>query len=534
MDIGVENSDRSTTIGFETAVLKEFKSNVINNVKTIIAVQNMDHVKPSNTLEQVLEKLDKLKNSAREDCYGSLMDSLRFQVKFNSVLHPKSKNYVTEPQPFFQSACTSQETCTLDPFRRNTKSLCLDDRIGGFCSFCDFGKCRKVGQPTLCTMRIREDDDTNTVCLAFNGTLNFNNRCVFPARRTLALCERNMGQERLQFPTHSYCYNSLETKKRSCKGKWSNDLDQCIYPYSFRRCTDFKFTFVPIFEFREGTLDTKSECEKTGRVCFLNNGTYVNNVDICSNEIVVREGYCEDFEYYNVNDGLCTYVPTTIDDLECIHRTATGLCIHKGVTRENCAGQWQDRSFTKSSCLEKGQYCVTRDGQKTLLNSKDCKACHGSPTWAYKWREPLLRKGSEMKKLEWTKVDWVKRNEIRKNFLSVNELREVLKTSASRVLGAKLMGEYKPYLNTLMSAFSGIACDCLEQLDNCFEMGIKTDMSTCNYDATKNGNCVGLYVKPETFSGGEVVTIKGVKVSAANYFASESVISRREDNGILS
>ena len=472
-------------------------------------------------IDEIFEDVKNLKDFPEKDCIGPYRTCKDFQSYYSTSVDPATGNFIQKFIPSRETECMKVEACSLDSIARNTEKKCTGDGLEGLCAICTDFSCRAVGEPTICQLSLPIDDEPSTkkICSSFHGNINARGDCVFPKKLLLSSCFDNQTIWATKMERSiSYCFNSTILDMSSCvtaKGDWEATVSRCKFDFGYTKCNEARLTYVPGYRFMPGWLSNKEQCKAAGKVCILNNGNYSVAPSVCAKARIQRAGYCNDFEYYNSDGGLCTVVPTS---QKVCPSTATGLCIVNKVNG-TCpqSSSWIRRAILPRECSDKGKYCANPDGSTSLLSAMNCVDCGGIIGNAYTWKKGRVLVGSLMRKLEWKKLEWVQRNRMASNVVSIKVLNSLFETAAARSVGAQLVGKFQPFLNTYLSVFKMIACDCVENREDCFGNIIKTPTAMCKKDPTKFGKCGNLFLNPKAFNGQKPISVKEVQVSVGNF-----------------
>ena len=468
--------------------------------------------------------------NAIEDCIGESAES--FQSNFETVPN-SSGNYFKRKTSTDVARCTAISSCNVEGSIRTTQEDCFWDELSGFCQICVKNNCRRVGFPSRCRILPDPSVDLSTLCKNYTATFR-DAKCYLPS--LTANSSTCLGPRPIEITTvgidsvrsRAYCFDPLRTGEVGCTnygGNWNSGISRCLYDLDFASCILKKFKFVPARIFTPGQLHSRSLCTSQ-TICPFNITRDLQDQTVCkaAYEKRIGTGYCDDFEYNNENDGLCTFMP--VDSLfQCGGNfTQTGLCYttkDKASCDQLTSRKWVAKATTRQECLAKGGYCEHADGKLSLLNSTSCTNCGATFRQRYMWIDAVNTYA--MVPGEWKNITWASTNKMAKN-LTVSRVRDLIETSASRYLARQSLNEFQYHLNMFITVFKAISCSCFEKQSNCFDETIKTEIEDCLVDPTKQSTCGGASFSPLNSKSNQTLMITVQEFSAANFLKKNETI----------
>ena len=424
------------------------------------------------TEKAIISALNKLATDA--DCVGDYI-SRQYQSRYISRIDPPTGNYMLKFKQANSSGCME-------------RSATIPRDV---CESCNGNSCFVISRQASCMLLKNSTSgyDAKLACKEFNGKWVSEGNCFFEGMDTEKSCFTRQNPNHIPIKlitgeahgtviSEGYCYQPDIKSKSSCLaiGKWNDESKMCIIKLPGSKCQNSsRYRYVPAFVFRKSRFDTKDSCR--GKVCsILPFATKLYGIK-CSERISERDSYCDDFEYYNVQEGLCTRYPTA-QDPRC-STTLDGRCITALKSRRHCQHSnftWIPRARTKEECESKGTFCIANGGIRTLLSSEDCYLCGGSINSAYRWFEQAGQRG-KLRKLSWSSSKF--NNAMIKSSITPAHFRSLLQIIEARVQAKILLNLNQPYINKILSVFRRIACDCQESSDGCFQHQVFATLGSC-------------------------------------------------------
>ena len=468
------------------------------------------------TTKAVITALDKLATDA--DCVGDYM-SRQYQSRYISRIDPPTGNYLLKFKQANFSGCMERSTTAPQEV----------------CESCNANSCFVISRQASC-MFLRNSTtgyDAKLACKTLNGKWVSEGLCVFEGMDTEKSCFARQnpnhmpiklitGDAQAAVVSEGYCHHPDIKSKSSCSaiGKWNDESKMCIINLPGSKCQNSsRYRYVPAFIFRKSRFETEDSCR--GKVCSIQPfATKFYDIK-CSERISARDSYCDDFEYYNLQEGLCTRYPNA-QDPRC-STTLDGRCITALKSRRQCQQSnftWVPRARTKEECELKGTFCIAKGGIRTILSREDCYRCGGSVYTAYSWNDQSEQRG-KLRNLTWSSSKF--NNAMVKNSITPVHFRSLLRIIEARVQAKILLNSHQPYINKILSVFRRIACDCQEFNDGCFQHQVFATLGFCrigslwdclNFGITTNRTASTL--SNETFSEKQSI-VKAVTYNVVNF-----------------
>ncbi|KAJ3251828.1 hypothetical protein HK103_002038 [Boothiomyces macroporosus] len=500
------------------------------------------------------------------DCVGPSSWNYRRSYQQEGTDENGNPLYVIAPAD--QAGCLTDKQCTLEPWTRQTLQQCLADNLTGFCGQTDGNFAQPISRFAQC--QINYQDVQQSGCAALNGTLTFDNTCLYPSRNSSALCLTGPTCQASQMGNPwacigSVCYNSTVTSSQNCSSLpnmyWDSDRSICAASnmMSQSSCISSSLTYVPGVYFSYGYYDSPAKCPNSTCADFEDSTLYSDPVNYltratnqdcnsqgqygcstttfanalgctwnpmtkCINSAqCLASGTCNDYEYGNgQSNGVCVYKPATPG--LCTggdFNTRTGNCISRNITSiANCTSAnatWTTRATSKAACDAYGGYCIEQNGDMAYLNQSSCAACGGEYYTFYQWQDPQWSP-TEMKNTQWIPVQYAPQNQ----YIQVVDdslAQQYFQNAIGRIISRKYVNQLNVKFRTYGAIYQAVACDCTPGQYSCFSTPVSSPIDSCLADPRSNSTCSGVVIPNGLFN-----TSKPISISV-NYVSSSAFVS---------